>query len=245
MPFGIEVADLITIGLLVLLEAALSADNALVLAVLVLRLPPSQQKRALQYGIIGAFAFRILATLFAISLIHLNWVKIVGGAYLLYLPAAHFWKHPDEARRGAHPAATAFLGLSAFWSTVVRVELTDIVFAIDSILVAVGMSRKIWVVIAGGLLGILTMRMLIGQLLALVRRFPAIVDGAYVIVAWVGVKLVIEFFHAVHWISFEIPRWIGIGIVLVLFALSVVYAVLKERPGVKAAAAKAQDLVDE
>src|SRR5437773_4524464 len=93
MPFSIEGADLVTIGLLVLLEAALSADNALVLAVLVLPLPKRQQKKALQYGIVGAFAFRVLATLFAVHLIHMDWVKLLGGLYLLYLPFKHFSQH--------------------------------------------------------------------------------------------------------------------------------------------------------
>src|SRR5882672_9484594 len=139
MPFSIEGADLITIGLLVLLEAALSADNALVLAVLVLPLPVAQQKRALQYGIVGAVCFRIVATLFATYIIHWEWVKLVGAAYLLYLPARHFWLHPDESKRGAPRAIATILGLSAFWSTVVRVEMTDVVFAIDSILVAIAM----------------------------------------------------------------------------------------------------------
>jgi YkoY family integral membrane protein len=231
MPFSIEGADLITIGLLVLLEAALSADNALVLAVLVLPLPRAQQKKALQYGIIGAFAFRVLATLSAVHLIHLDWVKLIGGLYLLYLPTKHFWRHESHGKEvtGFHPLKSTFLGLSLFWATVVRVETTDIVFAIDSILVAVGMSRKLWVILCGGLLGIIAMRVLIGQLLALVRRYPAVVDGAYVIVAWVGVKLVLEYLYALHVIGFEIPRWLGIGIVLVLFVLSTIYAVLKEK----------------
>ncbi len=202
MPFSIEGADLITIGLLVLLEAALSADNALVLAVLVLPLPKRQQKKALQYGIIGAFAFRIAATLSAVHLIHWEWVKLIGGLYLLYLPIKHFWSHPDDARRAAGPAASTFLGLSLFWTTVVRVE---------------------W------LLGIIAMRVLIGQILSLVRRYPAIVDGAYVIVAWVGVKLLLEYLHAIRVVGFEIPRWIGIGIVLVLFLLSTIYAMIKGR----------------
>ncbi len=232
MPFSIEGADLVTIGLLVLLEAALSADNALVLAVLVLPLPKRQQKKALQYGIVGAFAFRVIATLSAIHLIHMDWVKLVGGLYLIYLPVRHFLhqsRHPAGAggRGRAHPAATTFLGLSLFWATVVRVETTDVVFAIDSILVAVGMSRKLWVILCGGLLGIVMMRVLIGQLLSLVRRYPAVVDGAYVIVAWVGVKLILEYLYAIHVVSFEIPRWIGIGSVLVLFVLSTIYAVLK------------------
>ncbi len=78
------------------------------------------------------------------------------------------------------------LGLSAFWATVVKVELTDIVFAIDSILVAVAMSPKTWVILTGGILGIVMMRLVIGQLLAIVERYPALVDGAFIIIAWVG-----------------------------------------------------------
>ena len=56
----VHAADFVTIGLLVLLEGLLSADNALVLAILVLGLPRKQQRKALRYGIFGAFAFRIL-----------------------------------------------------------------------------------------------------------------------------------------------------------------------------------------
>jgi YkoY family integral membrane protein len=224
MPFHFELTDFVTIGLLVLLEAALSADNALVLAILVLPLPASHQKRALRYGIAGALAFRIVVTTFAAYVIHWNWVKLVGAAYLLYLPIKHFWPTSDPAGRNAPRPATSFLGLSPFWSTVIRVELTDIVFAVDSILVGIAMSRKVWVIVTGGVLGIIAMRALIGQLLGIVRRYPAIVDGAYVIVAWVGIKLFIEYLHAIHVLSWEIPRWLSITVVLVLFALSGVYA---------------------
>jgi len=227
MPFQIEGSDFVTIGLLVVLEAILSADNALVLAVLVLPLPKSQQKQALRYGIFGAFAFRIIATIFAVNLISWAWIKLIGGLYLLYLPVKHFTSHPDESKKG-RAAATAILGLSIFWSTVVRVELTDVVFAIDSILVAVGMSRKIWVVITGGILGILAMRILIGTLLGLVRRYPAIVHGAYVIVAWVGLKLMLEYLHSVHVLAWELPRGVSISVMLALFAGSAVYARLKQ-----------------
>ena len=84
-----------------------------------------------------------------------------------------------------------------------KVELTDIVFAVDSILVAVAMSPKTWVIISGGILGIIAMRLVIGKLLALVRRYPALVDGAFVIIGWVGLKLLIEYLHADGWIHFR------------------------------------------
>src|SRR5438477_3983296 len=151
--------------MLVALEGLLSADNAMVLAVLVLGLPKAQQRKALRYGIAGAFVFRAVATLLAVYLITLGWVKLVGAGYLLYLVYRHFGGSQAADERRKPPKARPWLGLTAFWATVAKVELTDIVFAIDSILVGVAMSQKLWVILSGGLLGIIMMRMVIGQLL--------------------------------------------------------------------------------
>ncbi len=216
--------DLITIALLIVLEGLLSADNAMVLAVLVLGLPKEQQRQALRYGILGAFAFRIAATVFAAHMIQLRLVQLIGGLYLLWLPYHHFFRGGDAQERRTPPKARPWLGMSAFWATVVKVELTDIVFAIDSILVAVAMSPKLWVIITGGLLGILAMRMVIGQLLVIVRRYPALVDGAFVIIAWVGIKLLIEYAHSLGWIHFLVPKWLSLGLIVVIFTVSFLYA---------------------
>jgi len=217
-------ADLVTILLLVLLEGLLSADNAMVLAVLVLGLPRSEQQKALRYGIIGAFLFRGLAIVFAAHMIQLSLVKLVGGLYLLWLPYQHFFRAGNADERRTPVLARAWLGMTAFWATVVKVELTDIVFAIDSILVAVAMSPKLWVVLTGGILGIIAMRLVIGQMLAIVRRYPALVDGAFIIIAWVGIKLFIEYFHAIHVIDFEVPRWLSLGLIVIIFTAAFVYA---------------------
>ena len=220
----VHLSDFLTIGLLVLLEGLLSADNALVLAILVLGLPRHQQQQALRYGILGAFAFRIIATLIAASLIHYGWVKLVGAGYLLYLSFKHFFGEVGTEERRAIKPARPWLGLSAFWATVVKVELTDIVFAVDSILVAVAMSSKQWVIVTGGVLGIITMRMVIGQLLVIVRRYPALVDGAFIIIAWVGIKLLIEYMHSEGYIHFAINKWMSFGLIVVIFVISYVYA---------------------
>jgi YkoY family integral membrane protein len=220
----VQFSDFLTIGLLVLLEGLLSADNALVLAILVLGLPRKQQRKALRYGILGAFLFRILAVLLAVHLIQIAWVKLIGAVYLLYLSSAHFFSGGGaQARRQVKPAAP-WMGLTAFWATVVKVELTDIVFAVDSILVAVAMSPKTWVVITGGVLGIITMRLVIGKLLALVRRYPALVDGAFIIIAWVGVKLLLEYLSTMGIIHLEINKWFSFGLIVVIFLLSYIYA---------------------
>jgi YkoY family integral membrane protein len=222
--FDVHVSDLVTIALLIALEGLLSADNAMVLAVLVLGLPRAEQQKALRYGILGAFAFRAAATAGAAYMIQLLWVRLLGGLYLLYLPYQHFFGHGDASDRRQPKPAQAWLGLTAFWATVVRVELTDVVFAIDSILVAVAMSNKLWVIITGGLLGIIAMRLVIGQLLTLVRRYPALVDGAFIIIAWVGIKLMIEYFHGLGWIHFEVPKWLSLGLIVVIFGVAFFYA---------------------
>jgi YkoY family integral membrane protein len=222
-------SDLLTIALLVALEGLLSADNAMVLAVLVLGLPKKDQRQALRYGIIGAFAFRALATLLAVYLIQLGWVKLVGAGYLLYLTYHHFSRSGGAETRRTPPQAVSWLGMSPFWATVVKVELTDIVFAIDSILVAVAMSPKLWVILTGGILGIVMMRLVIGQLLSLVERYPPLVDGAFIIIAWVGIKLIVEYLHVEGFIGFEIPKWLSLGLIVVIFAASWWYARRQER----------------
>lgn len=225
------VADLVTVALLVALEGLLSADNAMVLAVLVLGLPKAQQRKALRYGMIGAFAFRSVAILLAAFLIRLGWVKLFGAGYLLYLVYRHFRGAAGSGDRRTPPPATAWMGLTPFWSTVVKVELTDIVFAIDSILVAVAMSPKLWVILAGGILGIVMMRLVIGQLLSLVERYPPLVDGAFVIIAWVGIKLLVEYLHTEGYVAFEIPKWLSLGLIVVIFGIALGYSLKLEKRG--------------
>ena len=239
----IQFADFLTVLLLVALEGVLSADNAMVLAVLVLGLPKREQKKALQYGILGAFAFRILAILLAAYLIQINFVMLIGAAYLLWLPYNHFTAHGDAEARRRPRKAEPWLGLTAFWATVVKVELTDIVFAIDSILVAVAMSDKLWVIITGGILGVVAMRLVIGSLLVMVNRYPPLVDGAFIIIAWVGIKLLMEYLHDAGFVGFEIPKWFSLGLVVVIFAIALAYARMKGPVEADALAEKAEDLL--
>jgi YkoY family integral membrane protein len=241
----VTVPDLVTVGLLVALEGLLSADNAMVLAVLVLGLPRKEQRQALRYGIVGAFVFRILATLLAVYLIQVTWVMLVGAAYLLWLPYHHFTGHADAESRRRPKEAKPWLGLSPFWATVAKVELTDIVFAIDSILVAVAMSNKTWVVITGGILGVVTMRLVIGQLLALVNRYPPLVDGAFVIIAWVGIKLLMEFMHDTGLVAFEIPKWLSLGLIVVIFAIALIWARLEGPAAADSLSEQAEDVLKE
>lgn len=170
------------IGTLVMLEGLLSADNALVLAVMVRHLPPEEQRKALFYGILGAYLFRFLAIGIGLFLIHIWWIKLIGALYLLWLPIQHFRERHQKKRR-------VTVRPMGFWRTVVAVEIMDIAFSIDSILAAFGVSEKVWVLYLGGIFGVAMMRGVAQVFLALLKRFPGLETTAYLLIAVIGLKM--------------------------------------------------------
>lgn len=202
--------DILIVCFLVVLEGLLSFDNALALAAMVSHLPEEQRKRALTYGMAGAFIFRFIALGFVTFLMENPWVKLVGGGYLIYLFLGHFLKASEDT------TGSSRIGTS-FWKTIVLVELTDIAFSIDSILAAVAVSPKLWVIVLGGILGIIAMRFVANIFVDLIERYPNLVHSAYILVGIVGSKLVLE---GLHWADFEHgPLSWGIWVAMVLALL--------------------------
>jgi YkoY family integral membrane protein len=181
-----EAGVISVILILIVLEVILSADNALILGVLVQKLPVHLRRKALFYGILGAYVLRGLALLFAALVIKLWWVQALGAAYLLYIALKHFLK-PEEAHAPPPLEAPA----AQFWRVVAQVELMDLAFAVDSVLVAVALSDKLWVIYTGVFLGILALRMLASLVVTLLDRYPRFKHLAYVVVGLAGVKLAI------------------------------------------------------
>jgi YkoY family integral membrane protein len=237
--WGIAVNDLPLVGgavlWLVFLEGLLSADNALVLAMMVRHLPKEKQKRALRYGIWGAFLFRFIAVGMASYLLELWYLKVAGGLYLLYLAV----NHAISRGGGDSPSARRFG--SGFWGTVASVELADIAFSMDSILAAVAAAEglpakipevwKLGVVITGGVLGIITMRFVAGWFILLLEKFKGLESGAFGLVAWIGLKLVVGgLFHA-KVIPAEINSWVFWTGMLVIVVAGFAYQPKEKKTG--------------
>lgn len=276
--YGQEIAygDLAIIGLLVLLEGVLSIDNALVLGLLAKRLPPHQRARALSYGLIGAFVFRVIAIATASFLLQWTFVKFLGGFYLVFIAVKHlfFESHEEEehkivmdqegnpslvdAQTGSDltsdqqdieirervPVGVSLLNeesndsntpanttptttttstaatspikslakMPSFWGTVLVIELTDIAFAVDSILAAMALAgsrqSKLWVVIAGGILGVVLMRFAAALFVRLLDRFPRFEVSAYLLVIIIGLKLLADWGFNSDW-SYQQSPWIA------------------------------------
>ncbi|WP_106769641.1 TerC family protein [Paenibacillus faecalis] len=193
---------------LVLLEGLLAADNALVLAIMVKHLPEETRKRALFYGLAGAFVFR-LGSLFIISYLVDIWqVQAIGALYLLFIAINHIVRKVFVKKSEEHAGVVKEKKGSGFWMTVLKVEVADIAFAIDSILAAVALAVSLphtglgtigsmdagqfIVIFLGGFVGLIIMRFAASAFVKLLEKRPSLEIAAFVIVGWVGVKLAVH-----------------------------------------------------
>lgn len=181
--------DLALIGFLAFLEGILSIDNALVLAMMARHLPAKERRHALTYGLLGSVFFRLLALSFVTQLIQWTWVKYLGGGYLVVVAIKHF------ASKKSHEDASDAVKKASFWKTVFLIELMDIAFAVDSILAAVAVSKKLWVVFTGGMMGVILMRFAASYFLLLLEKFPRFETTAFLLVGTIGGKLILEAAH--------------------------------------------------
>lgn len=172
------------IASLILLEGLLSVDNAIVLAIVVNHLPEKQKKKALLYGIWGAYIFRFIAIGLGTFLVKFQIIKIAGAAYLLWMSFKYFFLG-GEGDEDETPTAKRV----SFWGTILTVELMDIAFSMDSILASFGVSTKPWVLLIGGMLGILAMRCIAQLFVSLLEKFPEYNATAYILIALAGLKL--------------------------------------------------------
>ncbi|HEU4962924.1 MAG TPA: TerC family protein [Bacilli bacterium] len=203
------------IASLILLEGLLSADNALVLAVMVKHLPKQQQKKALFYGILGAYIFRFLAIGLGTYLVSFTPVKILGALYLFYI-AYKGLKGEEGDDEGENKQFS-------FWKTVLLVELMDIAFSIDSVVAAFGLSNEVWVLFLGGILGVLMMRGVAQVFLKLIDKYPELETTAFILIAIIAAKMFAGVF------GFELPHVAFFGILIAVFIGTIIFSSMRKK----------------
>lgn len=193
------VAGLLIILNLVVIESLLSVDNAAVLATMVMDLPEDQRKKALKYGIVGAYVFRGIALLLASWLTKIWWLKPVGGIYLLYLAINYFMTKKtketsddtlNKKEKWLYKNTIGMFG--PFWSTVILVELMDMAFSIDNVFAAVAFTDHLGLIMIGVFIGILAMRFVAQGFVKMMEKFPFLEKAAFFVILILGVKLTIS-----------------------------------------------------
>lgn len=209
------------ISSLILIEGLLSADNALVLAVLVKHLPDKQRKRALMYGMLGAYFFRFLFIGIGVYLVEFWFIKVLGALYLGWLCIAHFLQMGQEDQMKEMKKSGLMVRIfGTFWATVISVELMDIAFSIDSIFAAFAVSNQVWVLLIGGMLGILMMRTIAGVFLLIIEKIPELEATAFIIIGVIGLKMLVSV------IGIQVPHYLFFLFLLITFSITFVVHIM-------------------
>lgn len=184
-----------TVASLALLEAVLSADNAVALAGIVQAVAsPQRRRRLMNQGLVCAFVLRGLMVLAASWLIQVEPVRLLGGAYLVWLALSHFQEEiaAGSAAGEGQPAAgerAEQRGEPGDLALLATIAGTDLAFSLDSVSASVAVTDVLPLVVLGGGLGVLMLRFLAGWVLDWMERFTHLANAAYLTVLAVGLKL--------------------------------------------------------
>jgi len=227
-----------------LIELSLSIDNVFVIAVIfrAFNIPDIYQHRVLFWGILGAILFRALMIFFGVALINqFDWIIYVFGAFLIFTAFKMFKSddsefNPKESfvfkklrkvlpftafmdgekffirKRGIRIATPLFMAL-------IIIELTDILFALDSIPAILAITADPFIVFSSNILAILGLRSMYFLISRMLSKFRFINYSLVIILAYVGFKLILS--HHV-----EIPEWLSLTVIALSLAGGVVASIL-------------------
>ncbi|MCC0179609.1 DUF475 domain-containing protein [Waterburya agarophytonicola K14] len=205
---GVEVYFILLI--LVILEAVLSADNAIALASIAKSVEdPKSQQQALNIGLIGAYILRIILILGATYVIEYWQFELLGALYLLWLVFNYFFAREEESE---DPEKRS-LGFKSLWQVIPTIAITDLAFSLDSVTSAIAITEDTWLIIAGGTIGIIILRFLAGLFIRWLQEYTYLEDAGFITVGFVGLRLLLKV-----WLpDTYIPEWLTIAVVAVFF----------------------------
>jgi len=204
---------LLLLPVLVGLEVVLSADNAIALAAIAKGLKnPDQQKQALNLGLVFALIFRVGLILISRWVLGFRPLMAAGAAYLLWLCGQHFISNKSEEEE-TNQATTAFGVDKKLATTAISIALTDLAFSLDSVAAAVAVSDKLWLVITGGIIGVVALRLSSNLFISMLNNFPRLESAGYLAVGLVGLQLLTR----VIFPNIELPQWLLLSLVSILF----------------------------
>ena len=215
-----------------LIELSLSVDNVFVIAVIfsAFSIPPKYQHRVLFWGILGAIVFRALMILFGITLINkIEWIIYVFGVFLLYT-AYKMLRHEetkfDPKKSFVFRQVNRFIPLTnqvygrqfvikrmgmtvatPLLVALIVIELTDIMFALDSIPAILAITADPFLVFSSNILAILGLRSMYFLVSRMLEKFRFINYSLAVILGFVGFKMITS--HYIH-----IPEWASLTLII-------------------------------
>ncbi|MBC6431433.1 hypothetical protein FM036_11710 [Nostoc sp. HG1] len=207
LDFHFSLEALIVLSILVVLEALLSADNAIALAAIARGLEDKElERKALNFGLVVAYVLRITLILTATWVQQFWQFELLGAAYLLWLVFQHFTSQETEGDHHHGPRFNSLL------QAIPVIAFTDLAFSLDSVTTAIAVSQEKWLVLTGATIGIITLRFMAGLFIRWLDEYENLEDAGYVTVALVGLRLLLKVVND----SLVPPEWIMIAAIFLI-----------------------------
>lgn len=190
---------------IVAIDIVLGGDNAVVIGLACRRLPERQRKLGILWGMAGAVGLRVVLILFAVTLLAVPYLKLVGAALLLWIGVKLLLPEPDEG--GHHIEAGATLG-----AAIKTIIVADAVMSLDNVIAIAGAAGDSKGLIVFGLLLSIPIIMLGSQLvIKLMDRFPFIVVAGGALLGWIAGGMAVSDVAVSTWFKSVLPasQWIG------------------------------------
>ncbi|MDM0050202.1 TerC family protein [Variovorax sp. J22R115] len=183
----------IALSQIILINIVLSGDNAVVIAMASRSLPPAQQKKAILFGSVGAIVLRVVLTFFAVYLLTLPYLKLVGAALLFWIGIGLLQQEDEETGLEGHA------GLAAAIKTIV---LADLVMSLDNVVgVAAAAKGNVPLLVFGLVISIPLIIFGSTLILKLMDRFPIIIVLGAALLGWVAGEMAISDPAIAGWVA--------------------------------------------
>jgi YjbE family integral membrane protein len=178
--FWIAVLQIIAIDIL------LGGDNAIVIALACRNLPERQRKLGIFWGVFGAVGLRVVLTVFAVSLLTIPYLKIIGGLLLLWIGIKLIL--PDEAE-GGHTVDASDSLLGAIKTIIVA----DLVMSLDNVIAVAAAAKDSWLLIVFGLVVSIPIIVWCSQIiLRLMERWPAVITLGGALLGYIAGSMMVR-----------------------------------------------------
>ena len=199
---------------IIVINILLSGDNAVVIALACRNLPEKQRRWGIFWGAFGAIALRIVLTIFAVSLLTLPWLKLIGAVLLLWIGVKLI---ADESGEGGHEIKAT----DQLFAAVRTVIIADLVMSLDNVIgVAAAAKGSLTLLIFGLVLSIPLVIVGSQLIMKAIERFPFLIVAGGGLLGYVAGEMAVtdtavaDWINAnAHWLHWALP--VG-GIVLVI-----------------------------
>jgi len=213
---------------IIVINILLSGDNAVVIALACRNLPEKQRRWGIFWGAFGAIALRIVLTIFAVSLLTLPWLKIIGAVLLLWIGVKLI---ADESGEGGHEIQAT----DQLYAAVRTVIIADLVMSLDNVIgVAAAAKGSLTLLIFGLVLSIPLVIVGSQLIMKAIERFPILIVAGGGLLGYVAGEMAVTDTAIADWINAN-AHWLHWGLPVAGIVLVVgVARLLQARAGHKA-----------